>query len=138
MRQLVQVIVMSIFVCIFGFSTPIIAGDVSEAEKSIKQTLFDYAKAWNKKDVKGVIALYHDDADIMTGKDKNMVSKIQYEKILPNRWKHGKIKFGVPKIEITGDKAKVNVKATFKRFDANFTYYMVLQGNSWLIMLQKY
>ena len=138
MRRLVQVIALSVFVCISGSSISIAAEDVSGAEKSIKQTLSNYAEAWNKKDVKGVISFYHDNADIMTGKEKKMVSKQQYEQILPNKWKFGKIKFGVPKIKVTRDKANVKVKATFKRFDANFTYAMVLQDNSWLIMVQKY
>ena len=139
MKKYVRVLALFIFVCVFGFSTPTKAIDISEAEESIKQTLLDYAKAWNKKDAEGVIALYHDDADIMTGGDKKKVSKKQYGKIIPKRCNvHGKIKFGVPKIAVTGEKAKVNVEATFKRTDVNYIFYMVLQDNRWLIMVQEY
>ena len=138
MRQLVHVLILSIFVCVFGFSTHTKAGDVSADEKSINQTLQDYEKAWDNKDVGGVIALYHDNAAIMTGNDKKMVSKKQYEEILLKKWENGKIKLGIPKITVMGAKAKVNVKASFKSFNANFTYHMVHQNNLWLIMGLEY
>ena len=82
MRQLVHVLILSIFVCVSGFSTYTKAGDISAAEESIKQILQDYEKAWNNKDVRGVIALYHDNAAIMVGDDKKIVTKKQYEEIL--------------------------------------------------------
>ena len=82
MRQLVHVLILSIFVCVSGFSTYTKAGDISAAEESIKQILQDYEKAWNNKDVRGAIALYHDNAAIMVGDDKKMVTKKQYEEIL--------------------------------------------------------
>jgi hypothetical protein len=67
-----------------------------------------------------------------------MVTKKQYEEILLKKWKNGEIKLGIPKITVMGDKAKVNVKASFKSFNANFTYHMVHQNNRWLIMGLEY
>ena len=137
MRQLAHVLILSILICVFGFSTHTKAGDVSEAKKSIKQILQDYETAWNNMDVRGLIALYHENASIMVG-NKKMVSKKQYEEILLKKWKNNKIKLGSPKITVMGEKAKVNVKASFKRFDYNFTYHMVFQKNRWLIMGEEY
>lgn len=139
MKYFIEVLALSILVCVFVISSPIEAENVSDAEESIKQTLSGYEKAWNKKDTKAVIAFYHDDADIMTGADRRIVSKKEYEKILAKRIrKFGKIKFDVPEITVSGDKAKVKVKVAFKRLHFNFTFYMVLQDNRWLIMVQEY
>ncbi|RLB27964.1 MAG: hypothetical protein DRH11_17915 [Deltaproteobacteria bacterium] len=139
MRKVVPVLSLFVFIFLLGFSNSIKAGNVSEAEQLIKQTLLGFAKAWNDKNANGVIAFYHEDAQIMTGADRRMVTRKQYLNIIPDRCRRfGKIKFGKPKIEIKDNKAKVNVKASFKRVSANFTFYMVLQDDRWVIMVQEY
>jgi len=58
MRKVASVLSLFVFIFLLGFSNSIKAGNVSEAEQSIKQTLLGFAKAWNDKDANGVIAFY--------------------------------------------------------------------------------
>ena len=125
-----------------GGSVPTLeARPVSPDEEKIKATLKDYENAWNKKDADGVIAFYHQNARIMTGKNRDIVSRKHYRKLLPDRFKTAKsIYFGVPRMKIAGDKAKVKVKIklTGDGSESIVTYFMVRQNGKWLIVKQRY
>lgn len=112
---------------------------VSPDEEAIKAVLMGWENAFNRKDADGVIAFYHPNAQIMTSALGHIVSKEQYFDLLPGRFKElGSIHFGVPKINITEDKAKVDVKATYSKHygDARYIFSMVRQNSRWLIMQQ--
>ena len=136
---------LSIVLILFGlFFIPVFVacskeGPVSPDEEAIKRVLMGYEKAWSKKDTDGVIAFYHPNAQIMTGTLGHIVSKKQYFDLFPGRFKElGSIHFGVPKINITEDKAKVDVKVTFSKHygDARYIFSMLRQNSRWLIMKQ--
>ena len=117
------------------------ARPVSPDEEAIKAILKDYENAWNKKDTDGVVAFYHQKARIMTGKNRNLVSRKHYRKILPDRFKTAKsLYFGVPRMKIVGDKAKVKVKmkATGSDMVMVITLSMVRQNGKWLIVKLRY
>lgn len=110
-------------------------------KESIKATLIDYENTWNKKDVDGVISFYHQDAKIMTGAQRKIVSREQYADIIPDRLDRvGSMKFSNPKIKISGDEAKVKVTTKFSRGlrEVKFIFYMVRQNDRWLIIKTKY
>jgi len=130
-----SILVALCIVCLMGIVT---AHGNQAVVDSIKNTLSGYQKAWNKKDTQKVISYYHDEAAIMTGGGRKMVTKKQYEKIVPARYKHGKVKFHEPNITIKENAAEVSVKASYKKFDAQFEFLMVPQGEQWLIRVQEY
>ncbi|NIO19968.1 MAG: DUF4440 domain-containing protein [Candidatus Aenigmarchaeota archaeon] len=120
----------------FGFSSMAISSD----EEEIKAVLASYMEAWNKKDARGVIAVYHQDAKIMTGKEKKIVSKDKYLEILPERFNLGSMKLGKPSIKIKGDNAKVRVKMNLSGFrrTTRTTFSMIRESDRWFITKQTY
>jgi len=123
----------------FIYSTSLLSAEDSNYKSGIKSALADYEKAWNDKDADGVIAIYHDDAQIMTGREKKIVTKEKYKSIIPDRRsRFGKIRFGETKIDLKDNKAKVNVPAEFKKIKVDYTFYMVQKDDKWLIMVQEY
>ena len=125
-----------------GGSVPSLeARPVSPDEEAIKAILKDYEDAWNKKDADGVIAFYHQKAIVMTGKNRDIVSRKHYRKILPDKFKTAKsLYFGVSRMKIVGDKAKVKVKMRMTGFDSSIvvSYAMVRQNGKWLIVKTRY
>jgi ketosteroid isomerase-like protein len=125
-----------------GGSVPSLeARPVSPDEEAIKAILKNYENAWNKKDADGVIAFYHQKARIMTGKNRDIVSRKHYRKILPDRFKTAKfLYFGVSRMKIVGDKAKVKVKMKMTGSGSVIvvTYSMVRQNGKWLIVKTGY
>lgn len=117
------------------------AGIISDDEKTIKMTFMEYEKAWNRQDAKGVMAFFDQNAQIMTGGNRKIVSAVEYANIVPQRFEQfGSMTFGDPQIVIDGDKAKVGITTQFSRGvkEVKFVFSMVLQNNKWLIMKQEY
>ena len=46
----------------------------SSEEEAIKMILLAYETAWNKHDQQGVLTLLHKDAQLMTGRERSMVT----------------------------------------------------------------
>ena len=144
-ESLSRALLLSVLVFCFGCATPSTTTKrdkpVSAGEKAIKAVLMEYQKAWNKQDPRGVIAFYHQNAQIMTGAARKIVSTNQYVDIIPQRYEQfGSITFGVPKIKITGNKARVKVTSGFSRGlkKVKFVFSMVKQNSRWLVMKQEY
>jgi ketosteroid isomerase-like protein len=122
------------------FSLGISSEAISSDEEEIKAVLASYEEAWNKKDAGGVIAVYHQDAKVMTGREKRIVSKDEYLDILPERFKLGSMKLGKPSIKIKGDNAKVRVKMKLSgsHRTTRTTFSMTRESDKWLITKQTY
>ena len=135
MKKLFCIFLSLSVICLFGI--PSVQADKGIGD-SIKKTLEGYQTAWNNKDTQKVVSYYHNEATIMTGRDKKMVTKKEYEKTVPKRFKHGEIKFHEPEVTVKGNTAEVKVKASFKKFDVKYKFLMVQDGDHWLIRVQKY
>ncbi|MBW1856015.1 MAG: nuclear transport factor 2 family protein [Deltaproteobacteria bacterium] len=135
MKKSFSILVTLCIVCLVGIVT---AQENQVVVDSIKNTLSGYQKAWNKKDTQKVISYYHDGATIMTGRERKFVTKKEYEKIVPSKYKYGKIKFHEPKITIKENAAEVSVKASFKKLKVKYEFLMVPKGEQWLIRVQEY
>jgi ketosteroid isomerase-like protein len=109
-------------------------------EKAILAVLMEYQNAWNRKDPNRVVAMYHQDAQIMLGKKKKSVSKGQYVNILPERFARGSMELKKRSIEITGCRAKVKVEMRLSGSEraTRTSFSMVRLNNRWLIMKQEY
>ena len=112
----------------------------SSEEEAIKVVLVGFENAWNRHDLQGVLAAFHEKGKFMTGREKKIVSKKEYADILPLRMLElPTITIGIPKIDIAGEKAAVNASVDFVKFqNPSFIYHMVKENNKWLIMSWEY
>ena len=112
----------------------------SSEQEAIKMVLVALESAWNKNDLPGVLAVFHEKGRFMTGKEKKVVSKKEYADILPSRIAElPTMTIGTPKINIAGEKAVVNASVDFIKFqNPSFIYHMVKENNKWLIMSWEY
>ena len=122
---------------------------LSSDEAKIKEFLVLMEKAWNDRDLVGVLAAYHDNARIMSGRERRMFSKKEYADRLEGKVagvtglkKSGDIKYGAPKIRINKDgTAEVGMSVRLYEFrDVTLQAKLILapSGNSWLIMKRTY
>lgn len=112
----------------------------SSEEEAIKVVLVGLETAWNRHDLQGVLAVFHEKGKFMTGREKKIVSKKEYADILPSRMLElPTMTIGTPKINIAGEKAVVNASVDFVKFqNPSFIYQMVKENNKWLIMSWEY
>lgn len=110
--------------------------------EAIKALLITYQDAWNKHDPDEYMALFHNEAKIMTGTGRRFISKEEYYLLIPKRFVDFpalKIK-GEPEIEIERDGAEVRFFATFPPEDKKGslqTLHLVREGGNWLILRQE-
>ncbi len=111
----------------------------SSEEEAIKVVLVSLESAWNRHDLQGVLAVFHEKGKFMTGREKKLVSKKEYADILPSKMLEiPTMTIGTPKINIVGEKAVVNASVDYVRFQSPFIYHMVKENNKWLIMSWEY
>ena len=106
----------------------------SPQEQALKRVLLDFQDGVNTKDSKKVADLIHDKAAIMTGRDRKILSKADYLKILPKRLaENPSISLGKPKMSLDGDKAEVKIYMTRGELNVLVVYDMKLEGHQWYI-----
>ena len=116
----------------------------SPDEASIKNFFVSMENAWNNKDVAGALSMYDDNAKIMTGKERRIISKEAYAESLKDTKSLSAIKYGLPRIKVNQDrtKAKVDIDIMFYYqghdvvLQAEFS--LVRSGSDWLIMKRTY
>lgn len=141
--RLMTSLVIAALVFFIGCATPSLKDyePRSSDEESIKELLMAFKDGWNQRDVAAVLEACHKDAQIMTGRERTIVSKEKYGGMLPERFERlGSMEFGVPKIRITGNKAEVEVTARYSRTEVEprISLSMVRENSSWLIMRTSY
>ncbi len=116
---------------------------ISPDREAIKALVMEYQDAWNKHDPDEYMALFHSEAKIMTGDKRRFVSKIEYYRLLPQRFRDSptlKIE-GDPRIRIERDTAEVTFTASLSPTETMgipYTLYLVRESGQWLIMKQEY
>lgn len=108
-------------------------------EEEIKVAFQKYWEEWDNHDSEGVLSFIHGNAQIMTGRERLVVSKKQFSGILPERFKKSiKFRKGSPKMIIKGDEAVVIVPYRSGNINLLVTYNLVRENNNWYIMSTKY
>ena len=75
----------------------------------------------------------------MTGRDRKILSKAEYIKILPKRLaENPSIALGKPKMTVSGDKAEVKIYMVRGNFNALVIFNMKFENNKWCIQGWKY
>jgi len=111
----------------------------SPQEHALKRVLLDFQDGVNTLDAHKVGYLIHENASIMTGRDRKILSKAEYVKILPKRLaENPPISLGKPKMSIAGNTAEVKIYMTRGNYNGLIVYQMKLDNNRWSIQSWKY
>jgi ketosteroid isomerase-like protein len=111
----------------------------SSTEGEIKSVLVSYVDAWNRHDVAGVMALWHNDAEIMYGSERKTASKERYRDLLPERMENTPtIRFGSPSIAVMDGKAVAKLRMDTGRFKMPVTFHLVEENDRWFLMRWRY
>ena len=110
----------------------------SPDEEAITTALKDHETALNNHDVEGSMAIYHEEAQIMT-LDRRMHSKEEFADVLLDAFNWGlRIQVRIRKITVTGDqaivKSYVNTTQGGREITERCTYSMVRVNNKWLVL----
>ena len=75
----------------------------------------------------------------MTGRDRKILSREEYIKVLPERLvENPPIALGQPKMTVSGDKAEVKIYMARGDFNALVVFNMKLENNEWYIQSWKF
>ena len=111
----------------------------SPQEQALKSILLDFQKGVNTLDSDKIGNLIHEKAEIMTGRERKILSREEYIKILPQRLKeYPPIALGKPKMSVSGDQAEVKIYMTRGNYNGLIVYNMKLDNNKWYIQSWKY
>jgi len=111
----------------------------SPKEEMLKNILLDFQDGVNTLDSKKIENLIHGKASIMTGRERKILSKAEYIKILPKRLaENPSIALGKPKMTVSGDKAEVKIYMARGNSNSLVVFNMKLENNKWYIQSWKY
>jgi len=111
----------------------------STQEQALKDILLDFEDGVNTRDSKKIGNLIHEKASMMTGRERKILSRAEYIKVLPKRLaENPPIALGKPKITISGDKAEVKIYMARGDFNSLVVFNMKLENNKWYIQGWKY
>jgi hypothetical protein len=111
----------------------------SPQEQALKTVLLDFQDGVNRRDSKKIEKLLHADASLMTGRERKILNRVEYLKILPQRLaENPPIGLGKPKIDVFGDKAEVRIYITRGDYNGLVIYNMKLENNQWYILGWQY
>ena len=93
----------------------------------------------NSKNANKVKDLLSENASIMVGRERKILSKTEYAEILPQRLaENPAISFGKPKMTVSGDKAEVKIYVTRGGINSLVVYHMEFENNKWYIRRWEY
>ena len=111
----------------------------SSDEEAIVSLLKKNEETWNSGDATGWMALWHEDAKIMYGRERSIATKKEYQKIIQQRMDaNPSIKFGNPKITISGNEAIVKASMLLGSRSSPMTFNLIKQKDQWLFTNWKY
>ena len=105
----------------------------------IQQMLLESERAWNSKDVDKILKYFSEDAQIMFGRKKKIISKKEFSKILPSALSRlGIMKRNYPNsIKVNGKQAEIDVMVSYSGLPSYVwlqrKILLVLSGKKWLV-----
>jgi hypothetical protein len=130
--------IIAIFSC--GQNEPLINYEPkSSQEQKLKAILLDFQDGVNTLDSKKIENLLHENASLMTGRERKLLSKAEYIKVLPKRLaENPSIALGKPKMTVSGDKAEIKIYMTRGNYNGLVVYKMISENNEWYIQSWRY
>ena len=111
----------------------------SPQEQALKNIMLAFQDGVNTRDSDKIGNLIHEKAAIMTGRDRQIISKADYIKILPIRLaENPPIALGKPKMTVSGDKAEVKIYMARGDYNGLVVFNMKLENTKWYIQGWKY
>jgi hypothetical protein len=111
----------------------------SPQEAALKNILLEFQNGANLRDAEKIESFIHAEASVMIGRERKILSKAEYRKILRQRLDDNpSIALGKPKIKVSGDTAEVKIYLTRGNYDGLVVYDMKLEGSNWYIQSWKY
>jgi hypothetical protein len=111
----------------------------SPQEHALKRIFLEFQDGVNSKDSKKIENLIHEKASLMIGRERKILSKAAYKKILPKRLaENPPIALGKPKMTVSGDKAEVKIYMTRGDYNGLTVFHMKLENSKWYIQSWKY
>lgn len=111
----------------------------SPQEAALKNVFLEFQDGVNTRDVKKIERLIHENASLMVGRDRNILSKAAYSKILSKRLTDNPpIALRKPKMNVSGDTAEVKIYVTRGRYNGLMAFNMKFENNRWYIQSWKY
>ena len=111
----------------------------SPQETALKTVLLEFQHGVNTHNAEKIESLIHEDAAIMVGRERKILSKAAYRMILPKRLANNPpVALGKPKIKVFGDTAEVKIYLTRGDFVGLIVYNMKQENSQWYIHSWKY
>ncbi len=111
----------------------------SPQEQKLKSTLLEFQAGVNTKNSEKIENLIHENAAIMTGRERKILSKAEYAKVLPKRLaENPPVALGKPKMTISGDEAEVKIYMTRGDYNGLVVFNMKMENDKWYIKSWKY
>jgi ketosteroid isomerase-like protein len=122
--------------------TPVALKDYKSAspeEAAIVAVVIAFEECLNNADQKRLLSILADEAKMMHGRDKRIMTKKEYVNILPERIKEmGIIKFSNTKTEVSLDTATVKADYVGRAAVLDYLFKLKKFGDKWLIMSNSY
>ena len=111
----------------------------SPQEQALKTILLEFQDGVNTRNSRKIENLIHENAAIMAGRERKVLSKPEYVKILPKRLaENPPVALGKPKMTVSGDKAEVKIYMTRGDYDGLVVFNMKMENDRWYILSWKY
>ncbi len=111
----------------------------SPGEKALKNVLLNFQSGINAKDSGTIADLIHEDASIMTGRGRTIISKAMYVNVLPKRLaENPPVSLGKPKIKISDNQADVKIYMSRGNSRVLVLFHMQFENNRWFIKGWEY
>ncbi len=108
-------------------------------EAAIISVIIAFEESFNKVDPKLFLSIMADEARIMHGRERKIMTKEEYVRILPERIKEmGIIKFSNPKIKIDRDTAMVQADYESRVVSMPYSFNLKKIGDKWFIVNNAY
>ncbi len=111
----------------------------SAQEKNLKRVLLAFEDGVKNQDSQKIADLLHKTASVMVGRERQMLDKASYIKILPARLKDNPpVSLGKPKIKIDGAQAEVKIYVQRGSNNTLVVYDFIREGDTWFIQSWQY
>ena len=111
----------------------------SPGEAALKTVFLEFQDGVNRRDADKVAGLIHKGASLMVGRDREVLSRVEYIKVLPKRLaENPAISFGRPKMKISAETAEVKIYMTRGNYNGLVVYNMIRDDSKWYIKSWRY
>jgi murein L,D-transpeptidase YafK len=110
----------------------------SPDEIAIRELVQSFEEAWNAGDKDKYLSFWHEQGKIKVGRERKVMSKSEYAKLLPDRMQSNPLTLSNPKIKVNGDKATAKMKLDTGGNSFPFSLNLIRENDQWLVMENVY